>query len=77
MWEHAASALTGNNLNQTFNIYTGAGSNGKSMFVKPVEKALGDLKGTVHFTYYTKKTGNWCFFIGSCLFKRASLCLHE
>lgn len=55
MWEHAASALTGNNLNQTFNIYTGAGSNGKSMFVKLMEKALGDLKGTVPISLITQK----------------------
>ena len=55
MWEHAASSLTGNNLNQTFNIYTGIGSNGKSMFVKLMEKALGDLKGTVPISLITKK----------------------
>jgi P4 family phage/plasmid primase-like protien len=55
MWEHAASSLTGNNLNQTFNIYTGIGSNGKSMFVKLMEKSLGDLKGTVPISLITKK----------------------
>ena len=55
MWEHAASCLTGNNLNQTFNIYTGVGSNGKSMFVKLMEKAMGDLKGTVPISLITQK----------------------
>ena len=61
MWEHAASYLTGNNLNQTFNIYTGVGSNGKSMFVKLMEKAMGDL-GTVPISLITQKDRNRCFF---------------
>ena len=55
MWAHAASCLTGDNLNQTFNIYTGVGSNGKSMFVKLMEKSMGDLKGTVPISLITQK----------------------
>jgi P4 family phage/plasmid primase-like protien len=69
MWEHAASCLTGNNLNQTFNIYTGVGSNGKSMFVKLMEHALGDLKGTVPISLITKKRQD----IGSSSSEVASL----
>jgi P4 family phage/plasmid primase-like protien len=69
MWEHAASCLTGNNLNQTFNIYTGGGSNGKSMFVKLMEKALGSLKGTVPISLITKKRQD----IGSSSSEVASL----
>ena len=69
MWEHAASSLTGNNLNQTFNIYTGGGSNGKSMFVKLMEHCLGDLKGTVPISLITKKRQD----IGSSSSEVASL----
>jgi P4 family phage/plasmid primase-like protien len=45
MWEHLASIVIGNNVNQTFNFYLGCGSNGKSMFIDLVEKCLGDYKG--------------------------------
>tara|TARA_B100001093_G_scaffold78541_1_gene69716 strand:- start:3653 stop:6421 length:2769 start_codon:yes stop_codon:yes gene_type:complete len=55
MWEHAASTLIGTNRNQTFNIYTGCGSNGKSMFVDLMSAALGCLKGTVPSTLITSK----------------------
>ena len=36
------STLIGGNINQTFNIYNGNGSNGKSLLVKLMEKSLGD-----------------------------------
>ena len=55
MWEHAASTLIGTNRNQTFNIYTGCGSNGKSMWVDLMGAALGCLKGTVPSTLITTK----------------------
>lgn len=55
MWEHLASTLLGSTKNQTFNIYTGAGSNGKSMLVDLMSKCLGDLKGTVPITLITQK----------------------
>ena len=41
MWEHAASALIGIQRNQKFNIYTGCGSNGKSMFVNLMNLSIG------------------------------------
>ena len=58
MWEHLASTLLGTTKNQTFNIYTGAGSNGKSMLVDLMSKCLGDLKGTVPITLITQKRTN-------------------
>lgn len=42
MWDHLASALIGVNKAQTFNIYYGGGSNGKSMLVKFMKVCLGD-----------------------------------
>jgi P4 family phage/plasmid primase-like protien len=47
MWEHLASCLIGTNDNQTFNIYTGSGANGKSKLVDLMSKLLGDYKGVV------------------------------
>ena len=54
MWEHLASVLIGTNDNQTFNIYTGSGSNGKSKLVELLGKALGDYKATVPITLITQ-----------------------
>ena len=34
MWDHLASTLIGTNENQTFNMYTGVGRNGKSKLVE-------------------------------------------
>lgn len=58
MWEHLASTLIGTNENQTFNIYKGAGRNGKSMLVSLMSKMLGDYKGTVPITLITQKRGS-------------------
>ena len=55
MWQHLASTLIGVNTNQTFNIYTGHGSNGKSMLVKLMGKCLGDYYGTLPITLVTQK----------------------
>ena len=55
MWEHLASSLIGTNENQTFNIYTGSGRNGKSMLVSLMTKTLGDYKHTVPITLITQK----------------------
>ena len=55
MWEHLASTLIGNNDNQTFNIYTGSGRNGKSKLVDLMSKVLGDYKATVPITLLTQK----------------------
>ena len=54
MWEHLASVLVGTNENQTFNIYTGSGRNGKSKLVDLMTKGLGDYKGTVPITLITQ-----------------------
>lgn len=55
MWEHLASCLIGVNLNQTFNIYLGSGSNGKSKLTDLMSYALGQYKGTVPITLVTDK----------------------
>ena len=55
MWEHLASCLTGTNENQTFNIYTGSGANGKSKLVELMQKVLGEYKGTIPSTLITQK----------------------
>lgn len=54
MYEHLASILVGTNENQTFNIYTGSGRNGKSKLVDLMSKCLGDYKGTVPITLITQ-----------------------
>jgi len=55
MWEHLASVLVGKNINQTFNIYNGSGSNGKSKLVELMSMILGDYKGVVNSTLVTEK----------------------
>lgn len=54
MWEHLASTLIGTNDNQTFNIYTGSGCNGKSKLVELMSRCLGDYKATVPITLITQ-----------------------
>lgn len=58
MWQHLASVLRGDNRNQTFNIYTGEGRNGKSKLVELMGMILGDYKGTVPITLITQKRGS-------------------
>jgi len=58
MWEHLASTLIGNNDNQTFNIYTGSGRNGKSKLVDLMSKTLGGYKATIPITLVTQKRNN-------------------
>ena len=55
MWDHLASCLIGTNSNQTFNIYHGSGSNGKSILTDMMACCLGDYKGTVPITIITEK----------------------
>ena len=55
MWDHLASCLIGTNDNQTFNIYTGSGANGKSKLVDLMSKILGEYKSTVPITLVTQK----------------------
>ena len=57
MWDHLSSVLIGSNINQTFNIYNGSGSNGKSMLTDLMSVTLGDYKGTVPITLVTEKRG--------------------
>ena len=55
VWHHLAAALDGTNKNQTFNIYTGTGRNGKSKLVELLGYVMGDYKGTVPITLITSK----------------------
>jgi len=63
MWDHLSSCLIGVNKNQTFNVYHGSGSNGKSLLVELMSMLLGDYKGTVPITLVTDsrtKLGGTC-----------------
>ena len=55
MWEHLASCLIGVNYPQTFNIYTGCGSNGKSKLVELMSMVLGEYKAVVPISLITSK----------------------
>jgi len=55
MWEHLASCLIGVNRDQTFNIYNGCGSNGKSKLVELMAHCFGEYKGTIPITLITEK----------------------
>jgi len=57
MWDHLASCLIGTNKNQTFNVYHGSGSNGKSLLADLMSATLGDYKGTVPITLVTDVRG--------------------
>jgi P4 family phage/plasmid primase-like protien len=57
MWDHLASCLIGANKNQTFNVYHGSGSNGKSLLADLMSATLGDYKGTVPITLVTDVRG--------------------
>ena len=61
MWQHLASVLKGGNKNQTFNIYTGTGRNGKSKLVELMGLVLGRYKGSVPLSLITReRTGIGC-----------------
>ena len=47
MWDHLASTLIGTSPSQTFNMYIGEGSNGKSVLVSLMELVLGEYKGVL------------------------------
>ena len=53
--KHLATNLTGGNLAQKFHIMTGSGSNGKSMIMNLLAKALGDYSCTVPISLITQK----------------------
>jgi P4 family phage/plasmid primase-like protien len=55
MWEHLASVLIGNSVDQTFHNYIGVGENGKSVLVTLLEKCLGEYKGDIPTTMLTDK----------------------
>ncbi len=55
MVDHLASCLIGTNRNQTFNVYHGSGSNGKSIIADLMSLTLGEYKGTVPITLVTEK----------------------
>jgi P4 family phage/plasmid primase-like protien len=55
MWDHLAACLLGTNENQTFNIYTGSGRNGKSKLTDLMAKMLGDYVGSVPITLVTRQ----------------------
>lgn len=58
MWDFLASCLIGTNENQTFNIWTGTGANGKSILVELMTRCLGEYKGTVPLPLITKERIN-------------------
>jgi P4 family phage/plasmid primase-like protien len=57
MYDHFASCLIGANKNQTFHIYHGSGSNGKSIVTDLMAHTLGEYKGTVPITLVTDSRG--------------------
>lgn len=57
MWDHLSASLIGYNKNQTFNVYHGSGSNGKSILADLMAYSLGEYKGTVPITLVTEKRG--------------------
>ena len=57
MWDHLSSCLIGSNKNQTFNVYHGSGSNGKSILADLMSATLGEYKGTVPITLVTDARG--------------------
>jgi P4 family phage/plasmid primase-like protien len=57
MFDHLSACLIGSNKNQTFNIYHGSGSNGKSIIADFMSMSLGEYKGTVPITLVTERRG--------------------
>ena len=55
MWDHAASTLIGENINQKFIIYTGVGGNGKSIWVDLLNLVLGDYSDKINIALLTQK----------------------
>jgi P4 family phage/plasmid primase-like protien len=53
--QHLATNLFGGNTAQKFHILTGSGSNGKSMIMNLMAKALGEYACTVPITLFTQK----------------------
>ncbi len=53
--KHLATNLLGGNTAQKFHIMTGSGSNGKSMIMNLMAKAMGDYSCTVPISLFTQK----------------------
>ena len=53
--KHLATNILGGNTAQKFHIMTGSGSNGKSMILNLMAKALGDYSCTVPISLFTQK----------------------
>lgn len=58
MWSHLASSLMGINKDHSFHIYTGSGSNGKSILTEFMTQCLGDYQEQVPITLVTQKRGS-------------------
>jgi P4 family phage/plasmid primase-like protien len=54
---HLSTCLLGGNKAQKFHILTGSGSNGKSMLMNLMSKALGDYAAVVPISLFTQKRG--------------------
>jgi P4 family phage/plasmid primase-like protien len=54
---HMSTCLIGGNKAQKFHILTGSGSNGKSMLMNLMTKALGDYAAVVPISLFTQKRG--------------------
>ena len=55
MWELSASTLIGTNRNQKFNILTGVGGNGKSIYINLMNNVLGEYSGKMNIALVTQK----------------------
>jgi len=55
MWDHLASCCIGVNVNQTFNVYKGVGSNGKSILTDLMSAGLGDYARSISVALITTK----------------------
>lgn len=58
MIDHLSSCMIGENVNQTFTIYRGKGSNGKSLLTDFMALTFGEYAGTVPVTLVTDKRGS-------------------
>ena len=79
MWDHLASLLIGNTKNQSFNMYNGIGSNGKSILINLMNNVLGDYAGVLPLTIITgkrDKAGSTCSELAMMKGKRLA-CIQE
>lgn len=55
MWDHLASVLIGEKVEQVFNIYVGSGSNGKSLLCELMKFCMGNYKAFAPVNMLTEK----------------------